>query len=360
MDKKMQYESIIQAFSRTNRLFGPDKPFGTIRYYRKPHTMEQYIKAAVKLYSGDKPIGLFVPKLEQNLNKLNDIYLEISQLFGGEENSSFEKLPDDPAERGKFASLFKQLNDTLESSTIQGFRFNKLEYEFTHEEDGTNTIVTVGLDETTYLSLALRYKELFSGNASGSNGLDEDVPFDLAGYLAEIDTGRIDSNYMNSRFNKYLKLLHDESVTTELIDNALNDLHKSFAGLTQDEQKYANIFLHDIQRGDAIIEEGKTIRDYITAYQFKAKNDQIHYICDILDIDESKLRNMMGSRVTESNINEFGRFDELKSTVDKTKAKAYFEKKENTTIPPFKVNIKIDWLLRKFVLNGGFDVDEEK
>ena len=41
MDKVMRYAEIIQAFSRTNRLFGPDKPFGTIRYYRRPHTMEQ-------------------------------------------------------------------------------------------------------------------------------------------------------------------------------------------------------------------------------------------------------------------------------------------------------------------------------
>src|SRR5690606_14766048 len=48
MDKTMQYENIIQAFSRTNRLFGPDKPFGTIRYYRKPHTMERNIYDAIK------------------------------------------------------------------------------------------------------------------------------------------------------------------------------------------------------------------------------------------------------------------------------------------------------------------------
>ena len=46
LDKKLEYENIIQAFSRTNRLFGPDKPFGTIRYYRKPHTMERNIVAA--------------------------------------------------------------------------------------------------------------------------------------------------------------------------------------------------------------------------------------------------------------------------------------------------------------------------
>lgn len=41
MDKVLIYENIIQAFSRTNRLFGPEKPFGTIRYYRRPHTMEK-------------------------------------------------------------------------------------------------------------------------------------------------------------------------------------------------------------------------------------------------------------------------------------------------------------------------------
>lgn len=69
MDKMLEYENIIQAFSRTNRLFGPDKPFGVIRYYRKPHTMEQNVLKAVKLYSGDRPIGLFVDRLAHNLEK---------------------------------------------------------------------------------------------------------------------------------------------------------------------------------------------------------------------------------------------------------------------------------------------------
>ena len=65
LDKVIQYQNIIQAFSRTNRLFGPDKTHGTIRYYRYPHTMEKYIADAVKLYSGDKPKGLFVDNLIQ-------------------------------------------------------------------------------------------------------------------------------------------------------------------------------------------------------------------------------------------------------------------------------------------------------
>ena len=53
LDKVLLYENIIQAFSRTNRLFEiHEKPFGIIRYYRKPYTMKRNIDSAIKLYSG--------------------------------------------------------------------------------------------------------------------------------------------------------------------------------------------------------------------------------------------------------------------------------------------------------------------
>lgn len=61
--------------------------------------------------------------------------------------------------------------------------------------------------------------------------------------------------------------------------------------------------------------------------------------------------------INKININEYGRFDDLKNTVDKVKAKAYFEKVEGNSIPPFKVNIKIHNLLEKFIIEGGFDLE---
>ena len=112
-----------------------------------------------------------------------------------------------------------------------------------------------------------------------------------------------------------------------------------------------------MQRGDVIVEEGKTLRDYITEYQFKAKNDQIHRFADTIGIDEDKLRGMMGLKLTETNINEFGRLDELKNTIDKSKAKAYFENKEGIKLNPSKVNIRVDKLVREFILKGGFEID---
>lgn len=354
MDKVLRYENIIQAFSRTNRLFGPEKPFGTIRYYRYPHSMQQNINKAVKLYSGDKPIGLFVQKLEHNLNKMNSIYDDIFELFCNAGISSFEKLPDDHSERGKFAKLFKELNDYLEAAKIQGFKWNQLRYEFSNGSGKQKSVVEMKFDKNTYLILALRYKELFNGCDSGGSG---SVPFEIDGYLTVIDTGIIDADYMNSRFEKFLKTLKQEGVDNEQIQQTLDELHKSFAYLTQEEQKYANIFIHDIQSGNATFEDNKTFREYITEYQFKAKNTEISDISQLLGLDENKLRNMMNAGVTESNINEYGHFDDLKDTVDKNKAKAYFEKLEGRTIPPFKINIKVHNLLQKFIISGGFEVE---
>ncbi|WP_270325347.1 type I restriction endonuclease subunit R, EcoR124 family [[Eubacterium] hominis] len=357
MDKILEYENIIQAFSRTNRLFGPEKPFGTIRYYRKPHTMEQNIKKAVKLYSGDKPIGLFVEKLPENLNKLNEIYVEISGLFANSGVENFNRLPEDKTVIAKFSLLFRDFNSFLEAAKIQGFNWRKSIYDFHKEECGKNFEIEVKVNETDYIILIQRYKEIEVIEETPPGDTSDDVPYDLVGYITEIDTGKIDADYMNSRFDKYFKLLRQDEVSDELLEQALNELHKSFASLNQEEQKYANIFLHDIQRGDIVVEEGKTFRDYVTEYQFNAKNDQIHRFSEIFGLNEELLRSMMGLKLNESNINEFGRLDDLKKTIDKGKAKLYFEMKEGIKLNPPKVNIRTDKLIRDFILSGGFEVD---
>ena len=349
MDKVLQYENIIQAFSRTNRLFGPDKPFGTIRYYRKPHTMERNINAAVKLYSGDRPLGLFVQHLIDNLKQMNELFESITDLFADSGIENFEKLPDDTSACRKFAKDFNEFNSYLEAAKIQGFKWNVLSY----VDEETGEVIDVTIDENTYLILVLRYKEL-TGGGGGTGG--DDVPYDLAGYITEIDTGLIDADYMNSKFDKYIKLLSVEGTTKEAIEQAESELHKTFATLSQEEQKYANIFLHDIQRGDVKVAEGKSLRDYINEYLSKARNDQIHRISAAIGVDENMFRNVMGLKLNENNLNEFGRYDELKKTVDKAKAKEYFEKVEGTKIIPPKVNVKVDKLLRDFIINGGYEI----
>jgi len=332
LDKMLEYANIIQAFSRTNRLFGADKPFGTIRYYRKPHTMEENINRAIKLYSGDRPLGLFVDKLEENLKKLNSLFDEISELFDNAKVVNFEKLPDNLAERGKFSKLFKKFNDVFEASKIQGFHWD----------------LALNFDESIYLTLVQRYKELATGD--GGTGGNEEVPFDIDGYITKIDTGKIDADFMNSRFDKYLKIL--EQGDAEETKKTLNELHKSFASLTQEEQKYANILLHDIQSGNISIDKNRTFKEYIAQYQANAENTQIMKLVEVFGLDADKLKEMLSTEVTETNLNEYGRFDELKDSVDKAKAKIFFEELEGVKIPPFKINMRVHNLLKDFVVDG--------
>lgn len=348
LDKVLTYEHLIQAFSRTNRLFGPEKPFGIIRYYRYPHSMARNVEAAFKLYSGDKPLGLFASKLEKNLTKLNETFDDITALFAEAGVKNFEALPEEPTEKARFAKLFKQFNDYLEAAQVQGFTWGQLEYEF-KTEAGKHS-VKMHFDETAYLVLAMRYKELFRDGGSGGM---EDVPYEIDPYLTEINTGAIDKAYMNSRFKKFLKALQDGVETAEV----LNELHKSFAVLSQEEQKYAHMFLLDVQRGNKIVEDDKTLSDYITEYQAEARNARIHRFALAIGVDEKQLRDFMNRHVTTENINEFGLFDKLKNTVDRDIARGYFERTEGQPIKPFRIPAKIDTILRQFILSGGFDVE---
>ncbi len=65
---------------------------------------------------------------------------------------------------------------------------------------------------------------------------------------------------------------------------------------------------------------------------------------------------LMTPHVTEANLNEYGRFDDLRETVDQQKVKAYFEGIEGTTLPMFRVNINAAKLLSDFLLRGGIEL----
>ena len=352
LDKVLTYEHLIQAFSRTNRLFGPEKPFGTIRYYRYPHTMEKNVEDAVRLYSGERPFGLFAQKLEQNLEWANSLFGQIKSLFEAAGVSGFERLPESEAACAKFAKLFKELTDTLEAAKIQGFCWDELAYEFVH--DGEKSTVELGFDENTYLILALRYKELFGPVGPGG---EVDVPYDIHGYLTEIDTGHIDTAYMNANFEKWLKRLTAGGASSAELEAMLDELHGSFASLDQEQQRYADLVIQAAQGFDLELKPGMTFMDYINEFQAKGKAGQIRALVDALGIDEHQLRALMAQHVTEANINEYGRLDSLKKTANIELAKQFFSKREGKPVPPFKVSIMLDALLREFILSGGFDIE---
>lgn len=369
MDKEMRYEGLIQAFSRTNRLSGNDKRHGTICYYRKPHTMQKNIDAAFKLYSGDKPFGIFVNKIEANVAEMNRIAESIKQIFVENKIENYESLPASKEDKQKFAKLFNEFNKYLDAAKIQGFEFDKpLPHRIEEFDTGRRTpdgtpiieervVVPVpseaNLSCQNYNALLQRYKDLASskpGQGSGAGG--EDVPYDIKGYITEINTGLIDTAYMNSKFVKFLKVLDSDQ---KEIQEALDELYKTFGTLSQEEQKYANVFIHQVQSGDVKADPTKTLRDYITEYMVSDRTKRITDFANSFGLSVQDLLDFMKLDITESNIDDFGRFSALKEKVNREIAKVYIETKEGSAVSAFKLSMKIDSELRAFVLNDGKD-----
>lgn len=337
LDKILDYANLIQAFSRTNRVCDKtDKPFGLIRYYRKPHTMQRNIERAVKLYSGDRPMGLFVDNLDKVIDKMNVCFADIADIFKWAGLADFSKNPDDTTSCAKFVKLFNQLNEHLQAARLLGFSWEKSSYDVVQEDDSVIT-ATLNFDQETYDKLLARYKDLFKESSSNGGGSD-DVPFDLRSHINEIETDKIDQNYMNARFEKWLKTIGGIEEAA-----ALEELHHSFATLSKEDQKFAELFLHDVQSGDIKLDPNLALSDYITTYKQKDANDKVLKIIKDLGLDGDLLRALLARKYTSENL-DLGRLNDLKETVDREKAKVYFNEERI-----FYLNIRIDEFLRELI-----------
>lgn len=342
LDKLLKFEGIVQAFSRTNRIFDSEKPYGIIKYFRYPYTMERNIKNAFDLYSGNRPFGIFVDKLPNNLKLINDLFDQVQTIFSNAGVEDFTKLPASDEEKAKFAQLFSKVTKVLIASKLQGFNW-----------DQNDTGIKMHLDEKTYLILAKRYQELFNGGGSG--GTDHGTAFDIDSTCIEINTDKIDSDYLNSQFKKYVKAIQEYGKDAELADNIYKEIHKSFATLSQEEQKFAEMIIYDLQNGNLFVDDDKTFRDYLNEYQIRIKNDQIHKFAVTIGYGEDLLRKLINAKPNESNLDEYGQFEPLKESLNVDVASAYFEKKKGKKLPRPIVIRDAENLVKKFILHGEFD-----
>ena len=348
MDKEQERKNLIQSISRTNRLYGPEKPHGTVIFYRRPYTMIEKLHYAVELYAGEEEFGIYVNKLDKNLLKINYFFNEIKGLFLSASIYEFEKNADDVIWKRKFAKLFMEMNHFIDSAKIQGFRWNILKYDF-YDENAEKYSVNLEFDEKIYLILVQRYKELFM--KKGKN--DPDLPYDISTHIIEIQTDAIDDEYMNSRFNIYLRSLNDGDEKAK--EKALNELHKTFAVLNSIEQRYAKIFLHQVESGEIIVDNSKSFHEYITELHVKYNNDYIHKISNGFGVNEEKFRKLILAGATDKNINVYGRYDDLMDSIDINKAKEYLDERDKKDYTLREVRMKVDEELTQIILNGGVD-----
>ena len=339
LDKILENEHVIQAISRTNRIFDRiDKPYGIIRFYRKPYLMESNLKDAIELYSGNKAYEVYVDKLPEIIDFMNLKYASIKNIFESEGINDFSRLPKDKNAILMFASDFHAIYEKMYSAKIQDFSWEDSRLTFTKE---------------IYDVLLARYGEIereLSGSDSNVN-----LPFNLVQSIHSTKLKTIDSNYLDSKFKKYLLLLNIEGTTQKEIDDALDELHRLFLTLSPEKQKVANDIIFEIKTGSLELDETKTLGDYINERLSSTRDTYINKLANSLGLNIDKLKKIMDSSRNESNMNEFGLFDDVRNTLDRDKAKKYYEDITGEKVSKFAIANKMDKLLATFILKDGFD-----
>lgn len=189
VDRKLELQSLIQAYSRTNRVFGASKEFGTIINFQYPKITEESVNEALKLYgSGGKSSKVIVDQYDIAVSKLkkllNDMVLTLPE---PSEWASIKNLED---EKQLFKEAFLKASEQM--NIVQQY------YEYQWSDDD------FGMTEHTWLKYIGAYKNLFSKDPQIP---DQPIIHVLQGRTMLSNTQVIDAAHI-------LKLIGNKVITT--------------------------------------------------------------------------------------------------------------------------------------------------
>lgn len=357
MDKVLEYADLVQAASRTNRIYNKlIKPQGTIVYYRKPKTMTHNFEVAFDLYAGGNARGVFVDPLPANLQALNGEYEVIKAIFTKARIPDFSRLPDALEDRKKFAVSFSYLASIVETVRIQGFTWVQQVYPGAAPGDPD---IEVLLTKEIYEAWLARYSELSSG---GGGEPAEQVPLDLTCLTYAHDAQRIDMEALDAKFNKWRAAIASQQASQAQIDDLLVEVQQYYVALSQEEQEAARRVIAMIQSGRVAPDATKSFRDYINEELSAAQDSQIDDLVAATGVDALLVKDMLkaygGQGITDAGLQRFGRFDKIRKTVDSETFAGWLKSEKNLDLRPIDRNWAVQKLLMEFFKRGGMDISK--
>lgn len=145
VDRTLELQGLIQAYSRTNRVFGSSKEFGSIVNFQLPRITEEMVNRALELYgSGGKSSKAIVDTYLVSIQKLavyfNELVLTLT------DPTDWQSLMHEALKLAAFLQVFKAAADQL--NTVQQY------YEFKWDD------ANFGMTEHTWLQYVGAYRNL--------------------------------------------------------------------------------------------------------------------------------------------------------------------------------------------------------
>lgn len=178
VDRSLKLQGLIQAYSRTNRVYGKAKEFGTIVNFKYPEITKETVDTALTLYgSGGSSRKAIVDTYENSVRKFNLNIDELLQTLA--DPADWKSLRTNEEGLKQFTLAFKDAAEQL--------NFIEQYYEYKWDDK------SFGLDEHTWLKYVGAYKNLVGKGDTESNP----IPIrSLVGKTKLVGTQVIDANHI--------------------------------------------------------------------------------------------------------------------------------------------------------------------
>lgn len=274
LDKDLVWHSLLQAYSRTNRVDKPSKLFGQVITYRN---IKKAQDDALKLFSGDNDANQFL--IESYEHYLAEYRKDVEAVRGIVKTADDCKYLDDEDQKKAFVLCFRKLAQTF--ATLE--TFGKFDWED----------LSVFMDEAEYYAYKGWYLTFYSELRDGLGNQKESVLCDVDFGIEYIRTDKINVAYI-------LRLLKD----------------KQKENLTKSQlQAAVDLIMREIERSDneKLRQQKDIMRSFIETRFFdlpadvdleQAYND---YVQDALQayIEEFSTKNGISAELVSEIVNQY-------------------------------------------------------
>ncbi|TXL57568.1 type I restriction endonuclease subunit R [Cerasibacillus terrae] len=180
VDRSLELQGLVQAYSRTNRVHGPDKEFGSIINFQYPRITEERVDSALKLYgTGGTSSKAIVEHYDTAVEKLHITIEELKSTMS--DPTAWQEIKDDDEKKERFLLNFKDAANQMK--TVEQY----YQFEWNNE--------AFGIDEGEWLNYVGAYRNLTRGE-----GVEDDfippIPTSLPGKTKLAGTQIIDANHI--------------------------------------------------------------------------------------------------------------------------------------------------------------------
>ena len=308
---------LIQAFSRTNRIFDKrSKPYGQIVTFQAPHLFKECVDNAVKLYSAGSTEGALLAEWEEVEPAFKKALAALRILA---ENPS-----DVPGLSHKEKELFVKAFQNFDKLFAQLKSFSKYE---------DSMLDTYGITEEEYIDYAGHYLNVKSELAVEDNDPQTELPpepIDLDYELMAYSNTKIDYEYIINLIQNIVTPDDEKDITPEQRQKQIDEVKQYVEELRKDNPKIADIManlIYDIEL-DENKYKGRSILNIVENMKQECIDKVITEFCRIWYASKD---DVMYAAVNYRN-GEIPNESAIKATVDYTRYKSAQEH----ALPKFK------------------------